>query len=180
MVTPHSAFSGDHTWELEDSTSHFIFPKVLMTPHPQPRAGNLPCTFPSACSTLLQLALYFRRLTYRGCLSRLHSPLTSTWDQPTGSTIGDVGGGRSVRSGQPFNELSPLELLPSPSTKGHCLTWQSLHIIPPTPSPCSFSPRGGGNPFVPPSGFQPIPVASLHLAHLLQIVPIKLFSTYPI
>lgn len=34
--TTHSAFSGDHTWELEDSTSHFIFPKVLMTPHPNP------------------------------------------------------------------------------------------------------------------------------------------------
>lgn len=140
------------TPQLQDSTSHFLFPRLLNDPL------HWKSSMYFAISTLnpSSLALYPRKLTCKGGLNRFHSLWVSSQVQPIGSMAGD---GKEA-AGYPFTLLPPLVLWLSPSPKGHCLVREpsshsSLSRVLHLPPPCPFSLRGDNSLVVPSSGFHP-------------------------
>lgn len=135
-----------------------------------PYTGNLPCTFPSPCSLLLQLALYPRKMICRGGINRFYSPLVFSQARPVGSPAGD--GRREQHEVRvPIHSALSCSVIADSFHHGSLLCqgrrFASLQGPPSTPCPCSFSLRGGNSPTAPSSGFQTTPMVSLHLVQLL-------------
>ena len=163
MVRPHIALSSDHTQTLEDSTSHFIFARLLNGPLGWNSSMYLSISKPHpspACSVP-------RRLTCKGCLKRLHSPLASSWVQPPGSTAGE-GGQEHLMSGYLLTQLPPLVLMPSASTEVREPSLNSsLQGSHPHPLLALSLLRVVTALLYHPQSPNPNPVVSLHLAHPL-------------